>query len=104
MSNMIDCDNGTKAAPNVPCNSRNTTICVSDCATPHIIDVTVNPTRQTSIRFFRPNLAANQPTGAVMIAAAVIYDVRTQVISFAEADKLPCIYGNATLAIVESKA
>jgi len=45
---------------------------------------------------------ANQPTGAVMIAAAVMYEVRTQVISSKLAEKLPCIYGSATLAIVWS--
>jgi threonine dehydratase len=36
---------------------------------PHIIEVTVKPTRQAMKRFLRPNRAASQPTGAVMIAA-----------------------------------
>jgi len=31
-------------------------------------------------RFLRPNRAAIQPTGAVMIAEATTYDVSTQVI------------------------
>ena len=47
---------------------RNTTICSSDCAAPHIIEVMVKPTRQAMNRCLRPNRAASQPTGAVMIA------------------------------------
>src|ERR1700722_4291675 len=100
MSIIVDCDSGTRAAPNTPCRMRNVTICGSDCAAPHIIDVMVKPTRHVMNRYFRPNRAASQPTGAVMIAAAVIYDVRTQVISSDVADRLPCMYGSATLAIV----
>ena len=72
MSIIVVCDKGTSAAPNTPCNSRKTTICVSDCAAPHIMDVTVKPIRQVINRYFRPNLDASHPTGAVMIAAAVI--------------------------------
>ena len=37
---------GTSAAPKQPCRMRNTTICSSDCAAPHSIEVAVNPTRQ----------------------------------------------------------
>ena len=29
---MVDCDSGTKAAPNTPCDTRNATICGNDCA------------------------------------------------------------------------
>ena len=36
---------------------------------PQSMEVTVKPTRQAMNRFFRPNRAASQPTGAVMIAA-----------------------------------
>src|ERR1700709_220611 len=104
MSNIVDCDSGTSAAPNTPCNSRNTTICVSDCAAPHIMEVTVKPIRQVMNRYLRPNRDASHPTGAVMIAAAVIYDVRTQVISSYVADRLPCMYGSATFAMVWSSA
>ena len=69
---MVDCDSGTSAAPNTPCNSRNSTICSNDCATPHSMDATVNPTRQETNRVLRPNRVASQPTGAVMIAAATM--------------------------------
>ena len=72
MSIIVDCDSGTSAAPNTPCSSRKTTICVSDCAAPHIIEATVKPTRQVMNRYFRPNRDASHPTGAVMIAAAVM--------------------------------
>ena len=91
MSIIVDCDSGTSAAPNTPCSTRNATICGSDCAAPHIIEATVNPIRHVMNRYFRPNRAASQPTGAVMIAAAVMYEVRTQVISSVVADRLPCI-------------
>src|ERR1700704_2768116 len=37
-----------------------------------------------------------------MIADAVIYEVRTQVISSKLEEKLPCMYGSATLAMVWS--
>src|SRR5258708_39484691 len=39
-----------------------------------------------------------------MIAAATMYEVSTQVMVSLAADRLPCIYGRATLAIVESSA
>ena len=41
--------------------------------------------------FLRPNRRAIQPTGAVMIAAAMTYEVSTQVTSSEEADMLPCM-------------
>ena len=46
-------------------------ICSRVCAAPHIMEVMVNPTRQAMNRFFRPNRTAIQPTGAVMMAAAI---------------------------------
>ena len=64
----------------------------------------MKPLRQAMNRYLRPNRAAIQPTGAVMIAAAVMYEVSTQVISSKLADRLPCIYGSATLAMVWSSA
>src|SRR5258708_12613166 len=39
-----------------------------------------------------------------MIAAATMYEVRTQVMVWIAAERLLCIYGRATLAIVESSA
>ena len=81
MSSMVDCDSGTRAAPNTPCSSRKTTICGSDCAAPHSIEATVKPIRQVRNSRLRPKRKAIQPTGAVMIAAAVTYEVSTHVIS-----------------------
>ena len=70
MSIMVDCDSGTRAAPQTPCMRRKATICSSDWAAPHIIEVTVKPTRQAAKKFLRPKREASQPTGAVMMAAA----------------------------------
>ena len=72
MSIIVACDSGTSAAPNTPCRMRNITICGSDCAAPHIIEVMVKPTRHEMNRYLRPKRPASQPTGAVMIAAAVM--------------------------------
>ena len=69
---MVACDSGTRAAPNMPCIRRNSTISSSVCAAPHIIEVTVKPPRQAMNRYLRPKREAIQPTGAVMIAAAVM--------------------------------
>ena len=91
MSSNVACDSGTRAALNMPCSRRNATICANDCATPHSIDAIVKPRMQQMNSGLRPNRTASQPTGAVMIAAAVMYDVRTQVISSELAEKLPCL-------------
>ena len=56
------------------------TICPSDCEAPHSIEEIRNPSSAPMCRFLRPNRAAIQPTGAVMIAEATTYDVSTQVI------------------------
>ena len=72
MSNRIACDSGTRAALHTPCIRRNATICSSVCAAPHSIEVMVKPMMQTTNSRLRPNRAASQPTGAVMIAAAVM--------------------------------
>ncbi len=72
MSSITACESGTRAAPNTPCSSRNSTIWGSVSAAPHSIEAMVKPTRQRIKRFLRPNRAASQPTGAVMIAAAVM--------------------------------
>ena len=71
MSSMVACDSGAIAAPHMPWISRNSTSCSSDCAAPHAIEARVNPARLPMISFFRPNRRAIQPTGAVMIAAAM---------------------------------
>src|ERR1043166_8995510 len=101
---MIDWESGDSAAPNTPCKIRNRIICSRLWAAPHIIDAMVKPEMHTTARFLRPNREESQPTGAVMMADATIYEVRTQVIWSREAWRLPCIYGSATLAMVESSA
>ena len=67
---MVPCDSGTNAAPNMPWIRRSTTISPRDVATPQAIEAMVKPMTETRYRFFCPNRAASQPTGAVMIAAA----------------------------------
>ena len=66
------------------------------------MEAMTNPTRQAMNRFLRPNRAASQPTGAVMMADAITYEVSTQEIWSSVVLRLPCIYGRATLAMVES--
>jgi len=39
----------------------------------------------------RPNRAASQPVGGVMIAAATMYEVSTQLIWSSVAERLPCM-------------
>ena len=81
MSSRMVCDSGTSAALNMPCSRRNNTICCSDCAAPHSMEARVKPMMQMRKNRLRPKRVANQATGAVMIAAAVMYEVSTQVIS-----------------------
>ena len=58
----------------------------------------------TEIRntYLMPNRPASQPVSGVMIAAATMYDVTTQAIWSCAHEKLPCMCGSATLAIVVS--
>ena len=72
MSSSTACDSGTRAAPNTPCSSRNTTISGSDCATPHSTEATVKPATATRNSRLRPKRAASQPVGGVMMAAATM--------------------------------
>jgi hypothetical protein len=72
MSSMVACESGTSAAPNIPWKRRNVTISSSDWAAPHSMEVMVKPIRQVTNRYLRPNRLASQPTGAVMMAAAVM--------------------------------
>src|SRR3954452_8705546 len=64
----------------------------------------VKPPEQMMKMRLRPNRLATQPTGAVMMAAATMYEVNTQLIWSCDADSVPCMYGSATLAIVVSSA
>ena len=50
----------------------------------------------------RPYRAAIQPTGAVMMAEAMTYEVSTQVIWSIVLSRLLCMKGSATLAMVLS--
>ena len=102
MSSRIAWLIGTSAAPKTPCSRRNPTSSPRPLATPHNPDTTVKPTIDHSISRLRPNRPATQPVSGVMIAAATMYEVSTQVISSLEAETLPWICGRATLAIVLS--
>ena len=62
----------------------------------------MKPRIETMNTFLRPKRPASQPVIGVMIAAATIYEVSTQVIWSAEAETLPAMCGRATLAIVVS--
>ena len=72
MLSSTDCDSGTSGAPKTPCSRRNATICVSDTAAPHSIEVTMKPMTAVRNSGLRPNLASSQPVAGVMIAAATI--------------------------------
>ncbi len=69
---MTACDSGTSAAPNTPCNRRNSTIWLMSWARPHSTDAKVNPPEHTMKMRLRPKRLATQPTGAVMMAAATM--------------------------------
>ena len=71
MSSIVAWDSGAMAAPHMPCSRRKTTSCSSDCAAPQSMDARVKPARQPMNSFLRPKRRAIQPTGAVMIAAAM---------------------------------
>ena len=88
---MTACDSGTSAAPNTPCSNRNSTIWLMSCASPHSTEAIVKPPEQTIKMRLRPKRLAIQPTGAVMIAAATMYEVSTQLIWSCDADSEPCI-------------
>ena len=71
MSSIVAWLSGTSAAPHMPCRKRKATICCNVSAMPHSIEATTNPLMHATCRFLRPNRTAIQPTGAVMIAAAM---------------------------------
>src|SRR5277367_541607 len=104
MSSNTACDNGISAAPHSPCINRAKTICGKDCAAPHSMDATVNPATEDRNTCLRPIWLASHPLNGVMIAAAAMYEVRTQLIWSCVAETEPCMRGSATLAIVVSSA
>ena len=61
------------------------------CASAQRNDATVNPATQMMNSFLRPKRSESQAMGAVMIAAATMYDVSTQLIWSRDADSDPCI-------------
>jgi len=71
MSSITAWESGPKAAPNTPWIRRNSTICSRLVAAPHSMEARVNPAIQVISKFFLPKRAASQPTGAVMMAAAI---------------------------------
>ncbi len=62
----------------------------------------MKPITETRNTYLIPNRLASHPVSGVMIAQATIYDVTTQAIWSWAQEKLPCICGSATLAIVVS--
>ena len=62
----------------------------------------MKPTTETKNTHLMPKRPASQPVSGVMIAAATMYEVTTQAIWSCEAERLPCMCGSATLAIVVS--
>jgi hypothetical protein len=71
---------------------------------PHSTEAAVKPTTENRKMVFWPKRSHSQPVSGVAIADATIYDVSTQVIWSCEADRLPCMCGSATLAMVPSIA
>src|SRR5579862_7245508 len=69
---------------------------------PHKADASVKPITEIRNTYLMPKRPASQPVSGVMMAAATMYDVTTQAIWSCEQEKLPCMCGNATLAIVVS--
>ncbi len=104
MSSSTACDSGIREAPNRPCNRRNKTISNRLVAAPHSIEAMVKPTIEIRNRSLRPIRPDSQPVIGVMIAAATMYDVSTQVICSWDAETLPWMCGRATFAMVVSSA
>jgi len=102
MSSRIAWLIGMSAAPNMPWSSRKPTSSPRLVAMPHSPEAMVKPMIEICISRLRPIRPASQPVSGVMIAAATMYEVSTQVIWSAEAETLPCMCGSATLAMVAS--
>src|SRR6185312_5017072 len=104
ISSSTACDNGTRAAPHNPWISRASTISPSVPATPHSTEASVKPEIENRNTCLSPKRSVSQPVSGVAMPAATMYEVSTQVIWSCEADRLPCMCGRATLAIVPSIA
>src|SRR5487761_2031661 len=66
---MMDCDNGTSAAPNTPCRKRNSTICARLVAMPHKAEVMTKPAMLISRNRFWPIRSVMKPVSGMMMAA-----------------------------------
>ena len=64
------CESGTRAAPNIPCRRRDSTISTRDCDTPQSIEATVKPVTETRRTRLSPKRPVRNPVVGVMIAAA----------------------------------
>src|SRR6185437_5763946 len=104
ISNSTACDRGTSAAPHNPWSKRASTICASDPAIPQSTEASVNPAMENRNTCFIPKRSVSHPDSGVAMPAATMYEVSTQVIWSWEAERLPCMCGSATLAIVPSIA
>src|SRR3984957_20445933 len=102
ISSRMDCDKGTSDAPKIPCSSREATICVKVSESPQNADASMNPAIEITSKRLSLSRSESHPVSGVAMAAAMMYDVNTHVISSCDADKLPCMCGSATLAMVLS--
>jgi hypothetical protein len=91
---------GTNGAPKPPCRIRKNTNCSRFCAKPQQTEAKVKPIEQYSIRLRRLNREASQPEAGVTMAVATMLKVTTRAIWSTVAANVPCIFGNATLAII----
>jgi hypothetical protein len=73
-----------------------------EVAKPQSTELNVKIEMESMYIFFAPNRIASQPEGSVIIADATIYEVNTQAIWSWVAERDPCMWGSATLAIVVS--
>ncbi len=100
VSRVIACESGTSGAPNSPWQVRQRISSGSELENPQSTVLTVNPPTAQTSRRLRPRRAASQPVGGVAIAVATMLKVSTQAIWSIEAERSPCIWGRATLAMV----
>ena len=78
-------------------------ISVRPVADPQSTELNVNTMMDARRYFLRPIILANQPLIGMIMALDTRYDVRTHVTSSWPAERLPWMYGNATLATLVSK-
>ena len=99
---MIAWLSGIRNAPQAPCAIRSRTSAASELAMPQNSENTVKPPTATRNRRRRPSRAASQPVAGSITALATMYEVSTQEIWSWVAEKVPCMCGSATAAMVQS--